>query len=263
MKSKAWIFALLVMWTGAAGVAFWRLREANARLRPQIAAARDQRAEKLRARDEDRRLQALVALAQRDDADAMRAIQLEAAQARNEVADLEKRAEERRAAKLAKEAAAAEALAKNRDLTKGLVLLENCADVGRATPAEAFQTMIWATVKGEDDVVARMSKITGASRLLAEGVIAGRTGQKEYATPEKLVALLFADALLDVSAIRVADQRVEDATHVTLTVERVSGRSAELPMELGPEGWSFVASEALLSKQIKTVLGPRPTPAKK
>ena len=259
MFSKLLKIGLPLLFLGLCLGAYVQLRKANARLRPQIDAARARTEQTLRLQADHHRLQAMVEQAKIDEGDALRAIHDEAEQARTEVQDLERRAEERRAAKLAKDRATAAALASNRDLTKGPVLLENCANVGRATPVDAIQTLVWAGLKGDDELVASMIGLDGKSRAVVAALLSSLPDgvREKYPTPEKLAALVWADALLNVSAFQVVAQRVVDPQHVTLTVGRLSGKTVDIVMESGANGWQVATADKKIFEQFKAkILGP-------
>lgn len=249
----------------ACPVAWTRLHGANARLREQVAEVRTQSEQTVRLREQNQRLQVLMERAQRDQGDALRAVRLEAVQAREEVAELEQRAEERAAAKRAKDTAAAAVLNANRDLTKGPVLIEHCDNAGRGTPVAALQTYVWASMHGDEDVLGRAISLSGAARMLTEGLLAtqSESARREFSTPEKAVGLIFAEMVMDLTTVQVLGQKMEDPAHVTLTVARRSGKTVELPMQLGADGWQIVASEGMLSKHLKARFGIGAPAAKK
>lgn len=245
---------------------FVHSRNANARLRQQIAAAGAQREQTAHLRAENQRLQALVEQTNADEGDGLRAIHAEAVQARNEVADLERRAEERYAAKVAKDRAAAEALAANRDMTKGPMLIDNCANVGRGTPADTLQTLIWASLKGDDEAVASMIGLDGKTRTAVAALLAvlPQNAREKYPTSEKMAALVLADMLLNVSVMRVVNQSVIDSQRTVLTVGGLSDKTIDIVMEQGTNGWQVATADRKIFEQFKAkILGAPASPAKK
>ena len=261
MIAKFFKIGLPVLLLGLCLGAYVQLRRANARLRPQIAAAQARSDQTVRLHGENQKLQALVERAKTDEGDALRAIHTEADQARAEVAGLEKQAEDRHAAKLAKDQAAREALATNRDLTKGPVLLENCKDVGQGTPVDALQTLIWASMKGDDGRVAAMIGLDAKSRQEVAALLAILPpGEKEkYPTPERLAALVFADLMMDVPAVQVVTQTAIDPQRVVLTLGKLSGKTVDVVMESGQNGWQVQTADKKIFLQFKAkILGPGP-----
>src|SRR5687767_12195451 len=152
-------------------VAFLRLD--NARLRQRIVDEQRRSERAGRLRDENTRTQQLLKVAAQGETAAAKAIRAESERVRAEVRQLEQRAREKRAAMRAQEAADVVSLATNRDPEKGLVRLENFQRAGRATPTAAFQTFVWATMKGEDELLAQMIAIdSGAKEKATEIVLA-------------------------------------------------------------------------------------------
>lgn len=248
---------LAVLAVVACLAAAWRLHAGNTRLRTQIASARAQHESTARLRDDNAHLSELLTRAQRDEADARRAIHDEAALALDTIKALEKSAEQRRADKLAKDRATAEALATNRDPMQGPVLMEHCANVGRATPAAAFQTLLWAAVKGDDAAMGNLMSLTGASRGIVSALLATlpESTRKEYPTPEKLMAMMMSDAAMNVSAFQVLNQTMSDPTHATLTVAGLTNRKMDLSMQLAADGWQMVVSDEMTLKHLRGKLG--------
>ena len=253
--------ALPLLCLGLGLGAYLHLRNANARLREQLATARIHDEQTAQVRNENREMEALVARAKADESGALRAIQTEVGRVRADVAELERKAEERYAAKLAKDREDKAALAENRDLTKGPVLLENCRNVGRATPVDALQTLIWAGMKGDDELVASMIALDGKTRAMVAALLAvlPARAREKYPTPEKLAALVFADVLMNVSAFQVVGQKAVDSQRVALTVAKLSGKTADIVMELGPNGWQVATTDKKIFEQFKArILGASP-----
>lgn len=246
------------------GVGLWgyaHFRAANAGLRTQIAAALSHREATNRLRSENRQLEAFAAQARENEEAALRAIRVEAERAEADAKALERRAEERRAAKLEKDRATTVALATNRDLTKGPVLVENCTNAGRATAVDALQTLFWASNRGEDELVASMIALDGKSRAMVALLLATlpASAREKYSTPEKLAALIFADTLTKVSAVQVTHQKPLDSQHVALTIGSLSDKTADVVMELGPNGWQATSADRKIFDQFKAKLTGAPT----
>lgn len=261
MNSKLLKIGLPALFLGLCLCGYLQLRQANARLRTQIAAAQARTEPIARVRADNQRLQTLVERAKIDAGDGRRALQDETERARREVADLEQQAEAKYEAKVAKDRATREALATNRDLTKGPVLLENCRDAGRATPVDTLQTLIWASVKGDDERVASMIVLDKKSRVLIAALLASLPSgeQEKYPTPEKLAALVFADMMMNISAVQVTAQKAIDSQRVVLTIGKLSGKTVDVVMEPGTNGWQVVTADRKIFDQFKArVVGPSP-----
>lgn len=189
--------------------------------------------------------------------------------AREEVARLERqaiarRAEMRREMQRRRTADAVALAERNGDPDAALAKLEFFKNVGRDTPRAAFQTSVWAALKGEGRSVASDFAVEGRARERAEKLLEGlpRT-ENQPATPEQLAAWWFASTVLDVPALTIADENAEDATHVTLLVRSGVGNELRVPMQLGPVGWRIVVPEhAMEVVQKKLMDGSPPSPKK-
>jgi hypothetical protein len=268
MLSRPFKIGLLVVFIAACAVAITGLYLDNARLRARIADSRRQhdRIEQLRA--ENRRAQALVTQSQTDEAGALQAIHRDVVRVRGEVVDLEKRAADKHALLARKTAAEAEALASNRDPSRGLTRLEHFQDVGQATPAAAFQTLVRAALNGDEAALARLSTISPGARTKAEALIA-RLPENSRAqwTPEKFAAMFFTGAFAgEVAAAQMLTETPKDPEHVALSVRiNGAGKDATIPFltQLGPTGWQVVFDEKLLGAVQKKIAQAEPPPEKK
>ncbi len=227
----------------ATGVEIVSLRRANAALR--IQADERRRALKSQTSTADRRIlrqtkgsdgeqSASVA-----DRASVRLVQLRA-----DVAALEKRAAEQYAAN----SEHTDAPSTNRDPEKGMTKLEYMQNVGQRTPAAALQTLFWAAMKGEDQMMAGTIGWDEHTRLEAQGLIERLPAeiQARYPTPEALAALFISKYALDVSAIHISETVLNDANNASLIVKGLTGRDEHLPMHLGPNGWQLWSGKGQL-----------------
>ncbi len=243
------VLALLVA-IAAAGLVF--LHGQNARIRTQIAALppRHGATEKLRA--ENAQVRSLLQRAQGSEGDAARVIHEELVRAREQTAELERHAELRRAQIAAQAANDADSLASNHDPRRGLVRLENFQDAGQATPGATFQTIVWAALKGDDALLARLLLLSAPARASAEALIATLPAQERGKwTPEKLAALSITGAVTDISAAAISSETMDDAEHATLDlrIPGVDAAKSKLSLQLGVAGWRAVVPPA----QIETL----------
>jgi hypothetical protein len=253
MVSRRLKFALGGLLVAGLGVTFAGYRIANDKLRQPIADLRRQSTEAAYFREENQRARERVAQFAADETGAMQALERDVARLRNEVALLERQALERRVAHQVKTAADAAALEANRDATKGPIRAEFATNAGRATPGNAFQTLIWAAMKGRDEAMALSVSVTGRAREKAETLLADLPAEAraKYPTPEKLAALFFANGILqELQSFEVLDHALVDASHAKLAVRFPGERKdASVLMELAPDGWRVVISE----KQIDQI----------
>jgi hypothetical protein len=254
MNKRSWTLAGALVVAGLAFAGWLGLHRKNVRLRQEIAAAEAQAAQAGRWENDNRRMNALLEQMRSDESGAAGAVRAAVEQARQEVAELERHAEALREEKLARDRATREALAENRDLLKGPVLLENCANAGRATAVSAFETLVWASVHGDDELVAGMIVLDGPSRTLVEAFLASlpEAARQKYPTPEKLAALVLADTFTDLSAVQIVSQKTLGPARTVLTLGRLSGKTTDLVMELGPAGWQVATGDRKIFEQFVT-----------
>jgi hypothetical protein len=229
----------------------------NAHVRRQIARLHGQRQQAERLRDDNRQLQEIIARAQADTADGARAIHADLVRARMEVEDLERTARASHAQMRAASAHDAEHLANNRDPEKGLMPLEHFQNKGQATPAAAFQTFVWAAMKGEDATLAGMIAMDNAAREKGKAVVAAlpEETRSKYPTPEKLAALFFAAALTGQPSAQVLDVSFPDTQHATVQVRGLTDRTQKIPMQLGAQGWQIVVPAGMAERLGGWALG--------
>jgi hypothetical protein len=249
-----------VLVIAAVAIGVVELRKDNLRLQQRVTDLRRRYEQLTRRRDEDIRTQDLVARAQAENAEAMGELHSKLLRARAEVSELEKSAEENRTRKMARSMSEAAMLANNRDPENGLVRIENFQNLGRSTPVAAFETIIWATVNGDDNILADSLSLTDAARQKAEALIANlpEDERAEYPTPEKLAALSLASLVLNQTAFQIDAQTPVDAQNVTLSVSSVAGnKSRDVPFVSSPTGWQVVVPESAIAEiQNKLSDGP-------
>lgn len=225
---------------GAFGIA--GLRQNTAALKAEVSALKRQTRELQHVREDNQRLQTLTAQLKGDEKTAAHAIEAQLVEARREIADLEQRAAEAGR----KHAAHATAIDGNRDPEKGLTRLEHCQNAGRGTPAAAFQTLVWAAMKGDHATLAKVCYVDDATRLKAQALLATLPGtsQKKSYTPESLAALAVAGEIMKGTAIHIGAHAPIDSLNTLLSIRTgESGREVKLPMRLGAEGWQLVVPE--------------------
>lgn len=128
----------------------------------------------------------------------------------------------------------------------GLVPLEAFRNVGRGTPGAAFETIIWAVVKGDEATMAGALALDGAARAKAQAILARlpAASQAQYATPEKLVGIFFsAGILVGTDSLSVMGEERTGPTQATIRVQTAKGRVDQFPMVLGAGGWQLVVPE--------------------
>jgi hypothetical protein len=242
MKLRVYpLFTVVVV----AGIGFGiaNLEIEKSKLRRQIAHLNQNATNVARLRAETARTQALLDRFTTSREDGMKAIHADLMAARAELAALEAKAGQSPA--LASETASLNA---SRDPTKAMTRPEFLSDAGRATPEAAFQTLVWAAMKGREPEMAACVSLDPAARAKAESFLATLPAdtRARYGTPEQLVGLFFSHGVLESTAFRVVSSSVEDGDHVTLAVRvRMNAREKEtkIPMVRRAEGWSMAVGE--------------------
>ena len=242
---------------GVALVGLILLKNDNLDLEKRIAELRQRNELTVRSHDEAQRVPSLRdELGKNLDVTAG-GVLTELERARNEVAALERHAQETLATKATRISLQtnvdASALALNQNPELGLTKLENFRNVGRSTPGAALQTLVWAAMKGDYNLLAESMAVSGVARQRAEALISVLPeSERSESTPEKLAALWFAQTVLNVSAAQISGQTVTDPTHATLSVRGGIGAGGQVSMQLGSNGWQMVVpAQALESAQIK------------
>jgi hypothetical protein len=260
MLTRICWLALLFALAAAAICGIAVLHRTQRRLQQRVAILRQQSEEAVRRHEDLRRTQNLIARAQAGDAAAARQVHAELLRARAEVTRLAESAEAKHQQKLIQSAAAAEALANNRDPTQGLMRLEYFQEVGQATPSAAFQTLIWAAVKGDDDRVAGLLTVTGAARAQAQAIIAAlpEAMRATYPTPEKLAGLALANIVLDQTAIQVLGEIPNDPVTTSLSISGLEAGAQKVSFRQGPNGWQMVMPASAI-RALQDNLAVRPS----
>lgn len=265
MISRPLKFSLLVLALVAGGGALALVRLDNRRLRLRVEDRRQHQAQAAALQQENARWQELLASRARGASAADAVLRAQLQQARAEVAALEKHAAERRTENAAQAARDVALLAANRDPRIGWARVENFANVGQGSPAAAFQTLVWAAVKGDEAEIVRLCAASNATRTQAEALIARLPeGARAKWTPEKLAALVVTGALTEAPALHITGERLEDATNAVVTF-RILGHDDDekVRFKLGPSGWLLaLSSGALNTLEKKMGLRPRAEPAK-
>lgn len=139
--------------------------------------------------------------------------------------------------------------------------LESFRNVGRATPAAAFQTAVWAMTTGDEGVLADCLALSDRARVKLEALIAGlpEPERARYTPPEKIVGLLLsAGLLLDGHGLEVGGAEYRDAAHAVLHVRPPNGRDDPFELELGTGGWRLTVGEDVVELIGRFLQAPRP-----
>jgi hypothetical protein len=249
MKLKIYPLFIVAVVAGI-GLGIANLEIDKSKLRRQISQLNQNATELARVRAESARNQALLERFKTSSEEGARAIHGDLVTARAELAALEMKAAGSRP-----DASATPSIEANRDPTKAMTRPEFLIDAGRATPEAAFQTLIWAAMKGREPEMAACLSLDNAARAKAESLLATLSAEAraKFGTAEQLVGMIFSNGVLESSAVQFVTSSVADnGDHVTLALRvRANGRENEtkIPMVRSADGWSMAVGE----KQIEVI----------
>ncbi|MEO5960947.1 MAG: hypothetical protein ABIR80_17715 [Opitutaceae bacterium] len=153
----------------------------------------------------------------------------------------------------------------NRDPSQGMVATEHLRAVGHATPGDAFQTLVWAALNGQDELLAGSFSLSDGARAKLETLLAGMdaNARKKFTVPESVPALLLAREILKktlrlqiVSVDATADDTATVHTKITTRVGRLSSQS--FPMRRVNGKWTFAAEDKMIDSMIESLSRQRP-----
>jgi hypothetical protein len=261
MKGLTISLVILILVGGAFGL--MRLRSHRANLEKELAALQRQQRILPAAQQENERLRTVSAQTPRTDSAAIGGRQQVVERLRREVSELELRAHTRREDLKMSHAAETSALTINRDPELGMTRLEHFRNVGRERPRAAFQTLVWAAMKGDDRVLATALTMSDSARQKADALL-GRLpedARKKYPTAESLAAIAVAEEMLKGGALELPGETFTDATHAVIQI-RTQNKEATLPMQLGAGGWQFVVPERAIDGIARRLAGGDPDATK-
>jgi hypothetical protein len=227
----------------------------NRRLQRRVAEAATRNREVARLHDDNARLDRLLA-AQREGADSARArVRQDVEQLRTEIAALERKAEHERAARLAITARETAMLEANRDPRQGPARLEFFQNRGQATPSAAFETLVWAALKGNESTLADVTTLNSATRAKAEQLLAQLPADSRAQwTPQKLGQLWFTGLFTELPSLEILGETLVAADEASLQIRLRDGAEEKLALRLTPTGWKVLIPTAAfdhLSKKLQ------------
>ena len=172
MSSLRWLSALLLALALAAGAAIWLQRQAAAQLRDEIVFLREQNRELARLRAENQRLAA--ALPPAAELEALRADHAAVVRLRGEIEKTKVNVQARERALI----------------PPPLIPASEWKNAGRATPAAAVETFLWAAARHDTDAVAAMLGYGGSLRQSVDGFFGAlpEALRTQYGTVDRLLA---------------------------------------------------------------------------
>lgn len=237
---------ILVALLAMLAVAIGRQRALNAALRQQVETLRHTEADTRRWRTENVRLSAALTAKAGTAAPALAPGELE--RARQEVAALERLiAQQQRVA-------AAAPFEENRDPERGMVPPEHFRNVGRTTPAKAFQTAVWAAAEANFDALAQVLALSQRGRAEAQAYLDRQPPEtrRRFPTPEHVLAVVTADLLGEQEGWQIGETKTADEIHATLLVRHLKlgsvQREQPLPFERDAAGWRLSVPDAAVAE---------------
>lgn len=148
------------------------------------------------------------------------------------------------------------------NLEQGMIPLAQAANVGRATPEAAVQTLFWATLNKDDAVLAACLILDADARekILVYLDRLPPAARAAYSSPEHLAGLLMAYDILPTSAYQIISSKPVDGGTMMGAIVTVRLRRGAIEKEtgiplwhLGPEGWALPLTGKQMDVALKTL----------
>jgi hypothetical protein len=145
-------------------------------------------------------------------------------------------------------------------VTEGTVAEQYLRNMGRATPAAALETALWAATGGDIDTLAGLLALEGEARIAAGRILAAlpEATRNQYRTPEHLIALLTAQDI-PLVGIRITPPRREDpeGTRILARVPAADGKPGTVAVSLRRygDGWKLVVPRDAVEKYSRKLAG--------
>jgi hypothetical protein len=242
MSALRWLSALMFALAVVAGAALLLQRQAAAQLRDEIALLRDENRELGRLRAEHQRLVAAQPTAAQ--LDAIRADHAAVVRLRSEIEALKARTDE--TARAVEQA------------TLPLIAASQWKNAGRATPAAAVETMLWAASRRDLDTMASMIGFDAQLRPSVDQFFAAipESVRAQHGTVERLVAQSLMKNLPLVAMRITAEGQSGAAASLTVRLQSQDGSTKDLwvSMQRGDAGW-WLAVPARTVQTIANEIG--------
>jgi hypothetical protein len=162
---------------------------------------------------------------------------------------------------VAEQGAPQRVVAEHREIRTGMTRVEDFINAGRATPADAFQTLIWAAIKGDDGELAATLVFADGAREKAEAwrMALPVEMRQKYAVLEKLPGLFLTEEIVRKAAGAQILETIEDAPdRVTLRVQTATLGggigTAKFPFKRGEHGWGVeIAADMIVGMRKASV----------
>jgi cell division protein FtsL len=243
------IFAVLLKWQ----------RQAAAQLRDEIASRRDAADEWTRLNAEHRHL--VASQVKPDDVKKLAADRHAVSALLGEIEAMKRRADS--TARSTKQPSVEKPVQSS--MERGPVPASLWKNAGQATPAAAFETVLWASAGGDLDSLARVLDLDSLARTDATEMLDQLPPaiRQEIGTPERLIALMTAkDAPLGSAEILSADDDVSAGAPILRKLDArvvdVTGEAKELLLRLRADNgrWRLVVPDNAIKKYASLLQAP-------
>ena len=143
----------------------------------------------------------------------------------------------------------------NREDRPQMIRVEDLRNCGRATPADAFQTLIWAAFTGYDNEVAATIVLADGDREIVKAWRAALPAEarSQYPVIEKLPGIfLSAELLRRATTVEIGDaiKWAPDGVQLSVRIVQVDGTDFYLDakMRYGDRGWGWEIPSKLISQ---------------
>jgi hypothetical protein len=227
----------------------------NQRLRQRLVQHHAQHQQAFALHQENLRLQTALEAGGRDTKQAAGAVEAELKNLRDQITQLETKAVGEHAERLDREAHENQELATNRDPTRGFVRPEYFKERGQSTPTAAFETLVWAAMNGDENVVQKVTVLKPITRAQAEALIARLPQEiRSQWSAEKLAALWAAGALMEAPALQLTGEHTKDFANSSITFRLLGATKDEhVRLKRTPEGWKVVLPDSFVEKVEKKI----------
>lgn len=243
-RNEFWLLCGLVV--VGAGTAIWRQRVAGDDLRQEIGRLQADRRTLEEVQSENVRLRALQVSPEK--LTALRADREAVGQLRREIEALER------------SAALTPALAAPpKPGTAPIVPSAQWKNAGRATPAAALETALWAAAGGDIDTLAGMIELLPAEQALASEFFAALpdTVRAEHRTPERLIAMMTAKdiPLGSMQVLDFDDYGTNHMANILVALRNPQGntKTTQLSLRRAADGWKLQIPREALQQYARAI----------
>lgn len=160
------------------------------------------------------------------------------------------------AIRAAAEAAGGHVPTEKPQLGPGMLPVEAMADVGRASPSAAAQTMLWALQRGDVKDAAAVLAFEPADRAKLEAFIATlpEKFRQDYSTPEQVMAFVMSGSPRPIAGVQLLNTTQPDATtevhHVQVQYQNGEVKQDDVTFKKDPDGWKQLVATPTVDRVI-------------